>query len=69
MTKSPDMLDNAQHLEELERTNAIRSMKRHGNVITPTGECHWCEAEIDDPKLFCDNVCAARWSRENEHSN
>lgn len=30
--------------------------------VQPRGTCHYCEAEVEHPKLFCDEDCAKDWT-------
>lgn len=32
-------------------------------TLQPTGFCHWCNEEVDHPKLYCDGDCASDHAR------
>ena len=65
--KKMDEIDRAQHQEQMYRDIAIAAAKRQPkNTISPTGYCHNCGEEVDNPKLFCDGNCASEWEKTNK---
>jgi len=60
-----DIADQAEHQEAQQRQFAIRNAKANkGPTLTHTGQCHFCEAEVEAPKLFCDGHCAKRYEHK-----
>lgn len=53
----PDIADLAEGSVEIYSTPLQRTEFR----VQPSGQCHYCEAHIEKPKLFCDGECAEEY--------
>lgn len=66
-----DEADRAQ--EEQERFEAM-TMSRRFLTLKAVGRCHFCDEEVADGRLFCDNAipgdrgCAQDWERGHKES-
>jgi len=63
MDRQSDDVDAAADLAARERETMIaRARSKIGSCeLTPSGECHWCGADVSKPRLFCDSNCAKSW--------
>lgn len=56
---SSDQSDQATAYEELDRELAIAAARKPTHKhLAHTGECHCCGSWVEEPKLFCDRLCA-----------
>lgn len=60
-----DVSDRATQQEELARDAALSHARNRAPLLLPVGECHNCEAVLDDPLLFCDSDCRDDWQLRN----
>ena len=44
----------------LSRFSAKKAELAHSRLV-PEGYCHHCFEEVDEPQLFCNNVCASSY--------
>ena len=62
-----DIADQAEVQESMQREAAIKqACLNTGPKLQHIGECHFCDAEIAAPKLFCDGKCATRYELKKE---
>lgn len=66
MYRQADILDQAETHREMELQAILKNRQPYSSGLKPDGVCHCCNAEIEEPRLFCDAKCSAVWSRENE---
>lgn len=59
----PDLADLAETTVEGYSTPVQRTEYR----INASGHCHYCEALIEPPKLFCDGECAEEYETMKRH--
>lgn len=59
-----DVADKAEAQEAMQREAAINAARiNQGPKLQHTGLCHYCEEEVEAPKLFCDGHCAGRYEQ------
>jgi hypothetical protein len=64
--KHADDLDMAEQNRDMEINAILNSRTKYTSGLKHDGLCHWCEHDVEPPKLFCDSKCSLKWSRENE---
>lgn len=52
-----DILDKSARQQEVIMESLLK-VRRDVPDIVPTGKCHYCDEDIEMPKLFCDGDCA-----------
>lgn len=52
-----DILDKSTRQQEVVMKSLL-SVRKEVPDIKPTGRCHYCDEDIEEPKLFCDGDCA-----------
>lgn len=65
MEKPTEIIDIAQQTEQRYLDHALANRKPY-RKLEYKGVCYHCEEELEEPKLFCDGKCSARWSKSNE---
>lgn len=56
-----DSADQATQLEEMERSAAL--MRRAPSGPVATGQCLWCDSDVEDGRRWCDAECRDEWER------
>lgn len=60
-----DIIDNANDLVELTDGLALKAIR---NNLKPeaefTGQCLWCEEDVESPKRWCDADCRDLWEKD-----
>lgn len=62
LKKKMDIVDKSFKEEQnyiAENLNRVR--KKTYSKLSPVGYCHNCFEELDSPRLFCDDKCAAQY--------
>lgn len=60
-----DIIDNANDLVALTDSLAVRAIRENLKPeAEATGFCLWCEAEVKEPKRWCDADCRNDWEKD-----
>ena len=53
-----ESIDKSVELNQFQVDMAVKYNRVEVPDIKPNGTCHYCEAPVDKPKLYCSNICA-----------